>query len=1004
MKLGYCLSSLRLLVSGLFVSGLNAMANPPKAPALGDWQTHGQARLVQVATPVQSGAAHALQLCERAKPSDGAKLDLTATLTPGSIYNVSIWFRSSPGPRDRLLLRLLLEDAGEIRQIYVTAANSSEAEFAEIRGTFTAPSLRLNEKISLYLLTLNEATPLFIGDVKITPVTPPWQLLLQRSAGNDCYSLALSPQSQGENSTQAVRITLTASDETILAGPFVTLPAQTELTLPAGYYRLADSAAAETAPAASKEQVFAVGDPAVLLAAACARADAILARTDLAAYRGWIKFLRREAEVQKQRTSLTHTTALARAQRLDGWTRRILANPQIIASLRGEQEWAYESPADGSGQPFRVTIPAAYRPDQPLPVVMYLHGGGGFHLDRTPMAESAGALLVSVMGRSRRGSYIGLSEADALHVLDYVQAHWATDTRRIHLGGASMGGWGSFWLGSRYPHRWTSIRPACGWASTIPANNLVTLPVYALHSDDDWSVPILHVRNSLTRLNENGGTAILDETSGLGHNLHVYAEGLRRAEHWRARQFRPTSADVRRIDFTALDGTAVRSWWAEISEWGPAPRPARFAIRVGEANQIYAQLTNIARLRVDLSAGPFDLTKPLAVSIEGAVPLAMPAPLPAQIELVRTEKGWILSTATAAPPRRLHTPGGPLQLYDGSPLLIVYGTRGDARMQAALRAAAETASRNPNPGWPAPGTEIGPEGLSREDNLYGYLPLKADTAVTDDDVARCNLVLIGSAAQNTLVAWLADQLPVRLSDGVITCSDTQQFPAAHHALGLVHFNPLAPRRLLFWVATEDPAGYAPNATVTLLGARFPIGADLIIASATSSTLVAARSFDSHWQWTPGRARSPLLPATLQTHGALALARAEAIRRAIAADFAIATPTYPNLSTAACQTPGSTRVADINLFHYYEPIGIMELSGSELLAADRLLKAAATNSMWTCLHPQLDSSQIHATRLYRVALPISAIWSYCEQTRTAPRSYRQTELEMSEVLERFLIPE
>jgi predicted peptidase len=280
---------------------------------------------------------------------------------------------------------------------------------------------------------------------------------------------------------------------------------------------------------AASAQTAAAGDPAKALADARTRAEAALARADLAAYRGWIKFLRYEADAAASRQGTASQETAEKTQRLDDWVARITANPRLLATLSGVQEWAYESPVDGSGQPFKMAIPTDYDPTRPPALSVYMHGYSGNHLEHsTGMAAHPGSFDLAVLGRG--GGYRGLSEADVLHVIDYVQAHWTIDPDRINLNGGSMGGGGTYRLGSRYPHRWASGRPTCDYASNLPVANLITLPIYATHSDDDWTVSVLHDRGPLARLRELGGQAILDETTGYGHAVWNYKEGNQRGD------------------------------------------------------------------------------------------------------------------------------------------------------------------------------------------------------------------------------------------------------------------------------------------------------------------------------------------------------------------------------------------------------------------------------------------------------------------------------------------
>jgi dienelactone hydrolase len=727
-----------------------------------------------------------------------------------------------------------------------------------------------------------------------------------------------------------------------------------------------------------------------------------LQRPELAAYRGWLKFLRFEAAAAAQRSGPADETAVTNARRLDDWTRRIADNPDLLATLRGVQEWAYESPVDGSGQPFKMAIPADYDGVTPMVLNVYMHGSGGNHLEHaTELAAQPGAIEVAVLGRARDGGYRALSEADVLHAIDYIEAHWAIDPDRIRLKGGSMGGGGTYRLGTRFPHRWASGRPTCGYASHLPIANLLTLPVYATHSADDWVVSVMHQRAPLARLRAVGGQAILDETNGLGHAAWDYKEGNERGAAWVGSKTRPATRSVRRLEYTALDGTAVRSWWAEIVEWGDQPGNARFALTAGDASSLYAELTNIARLRLRLDESPFDRTRSLQVSVNGAIPLLLPAPLPASVELVHGTAGWKFATEPGRVPFRLHTPGSASLLYNGEPLLLVYGTRGTEVERIAMQAAADSASRSPSPVWPDDKGDAGPEGVPNNRNLYGQLPVKADAAVTDSDLARCHLVLIGTAAQNSVVARLAEALPVRFARGEVTCSDGVTFHGRELALGLVHFNPLAPERLIFWVASDTPATYAAGSLIPLLmagGASLasnPFGADLLILAGAVWTMVAARSFDSRWRWTPGRASSPLLDATFSTSAGLSGGVAKAICRATGADFALVgsygSPECPPVAA------GVTRVSDLAPLFANIPLGHFEIAGAGLL--DMASRIRASNS--GLLLPGLDETKIDPARNYRVALPVDQLWKFSQTLEMAPASYVGTRLDTRDAVERFL---
>jgi hypothetical protein len=746
-----------------------------------------------------------------------------------------------------------------------------------------------------------------------------------------------------------------------------------------------------------------------VFAEASARTEAALSRAELTAYRGWIKYLRYGAETAVARHGAASPEAAAEIRRLDDWVARISADPNLLAALSGVQEWAYESRADDSGQPFRMAIPTDYDPAHPAPLSVYMHGYSGNHIEHSiGMASHPGSFDLSVLGRGRGCGYRALSEADVLDVIDYVQAHWAIDPDRIHLNGGSMGGGATYRLGSRYPHRFASGRPTCGFASHLPMGNLITLPIYATHSADDWTVSVLHDRGPLARLRELGGQVIFDETNGYGHAAWDYKEGNERGAAWELLQVRPASRTVRRIDYTALDGGAMRGWWGEIAEWGVALKPARFVLVAGERNFLFAELTNVTRLRLRLAESPFDLAQPLQVAVNGAVPLTLPAPLPDTVVLARGESGWSFERMTQSAPFLLHTPGSALLLYEGDPLLIVYGTQGGDAERLAMRAAAEAAGKSPNPAWLDDSGDKGVDGVPHSQNLYGRLNTKADTAVTDADIARCHLVLIGTAAQNVVVARIEGRMPVHFGNDAVTCDDGVSLPGTHLAMGLVHYNPLAPDRLVFWVASDDASTYAANSAIpALMGGNngyipgTTCAADLLVMDATASTIVASRAFDSRWRWATDRARSPLLPPSIKTQTDFAVATGVALRQAAGADIGMTEVLPPPAGKFALQEV--TRVSDVTPLFYFSPVGTAEMSGTELADAVRSFATDGKSSLTLCTRFGINASALKADGIYRVAFPTALLGHFSEKAKMAPRNYRCTDLSVDEALERFLVP-
>ena len=66
----------------------------------------------------------------------------------------------------------------------------------------------------------------------------------------------------------------------------------------------------------------------------------------------------------------------------------------------------------------------------------------------------------------------------------------------------------------------------------------------------------------------------------------------------------------------------------------------------------------------------------------------------------------------------------------------------------------------------------------------GYLPVKDDTDVTDDDVRRANLILFGDPGSNRWISKILPQLPIQWTRDTIQLGK-DRYPAADHGVQLI---------------------------------------------------------------------------------------------------------------------------------------------------------------------------------------------------------------------------
>lgn len=730
------------------------------------------------------------------------------------------------------------------------------------------------------------------------------------------------------------------------------------------------------------------------------KAQALIQDEELSVYHGWLKYLIFDVEEVSKRPNVSEKAAAEKLARLEDWVARISADPNVIASLKGQQEWAYESEADSSGQPFIINIPEDYSSDEATPLSVFLHGANGDHQDHhQEYSNLRGKFFVSVLGRSRTGAYVGLAEADVLDVIDYVQANWNIDPDRIHLSGLSMGAGGVYQLASRYPHRFASASPICGTIHLKPYANLLTMPIYATFSIDDPQSPYGPIQDTFAKLSKMGGKAVLDTTVGLGHAAWTYEEGNRRNKLWTQKQIRPDSKDVRKIDYTAFDGQAVRGWWARIEKWGSSPQAARFVLNTDRQNQLYAKLENIDTLELLLDEAPFDPNKSLQVSINAKPPLIYDAPLPDSLYLINGDNGWAISDSIVRPEIRRRTPGGPNLLYNGDPLLIVYGTQGNEQENQAMLDAARIASQRKSATWKARGPGKVKDGVRGNELLYENLRIVADVDLSQADHQRNHLVLIGTATQNKVVSELSSRLPVSIDADRIRFSDGVMYPSSGYGLGLVHYNPEAPENLIFWVASNNPKLYRLDSPIPARMAHqsgivfYPAPPiDCLISKVDSPTMVAARSFDSDWRWNPRPSDDGRTSTKASDGPSYRKEFLTALRRAAGSDFAY---TF-GFGKGIPFVPGETYISDVVANHEYEKVGIVRVRGDVLERMSGNLPDEIGDFV-----PAPNLAEIDPQRVYTIAMPQIAIWVLVRASKTTAPDFYLTDVDVASVVDEML---
>ena len=196
---------------------------------------------------------------------------------------------------------------------------------------------------------------------------------------------------------------------------------------------------------------------------------------------------------------------------------------------------------------YRLYVPTRYDAARATPLVIALHGlGSGTsymmeYNNLVELAERYGYIVATPLGYNPRGWYgargqgnefnarsadpgpanLGaLSEKDVLNVLKIVRDGYNIDNRRIYLIDQSMGGGGTWYIGSKYADIWAALAPMAPAIYINPdiLENAKRLPVIAIQGDADQSVDVKVTRQWVDKMKALGMTYEYIEVPGGTHS------------------------------------------------------------------------------------------------------------------------------------------------------------------------------------------------------------------------------------------------------------------------------------------------------------------------------------------------------------------------------------------------------------------------------------------------------------------------------------------------------
>ena len=421
----------------------------------------------------------------------------------------------------------------------------------------------------------------------------------------------------------------------------------------------------------------------------------------------------------------------------------------------------YRSAADGADVSFNIHTPPQVDGVEKYPLLIMLSGG----LRITPNEQfphfQARPLRTGIWG------YRSISTYDAMQVVRLMKQNYPIDPDRVYLFGASAGGSGAMHLASCWPDEFAAVLPLIAAGNFYPLQNFFNLPVAFHHGDRDWVSSICNVRVQARRMQALGCPTVLKEYPGAGHGIPGSHEEL--ATWLFARKRNPAPLTLRHECETPSLG---RSYWLKIEELHDPHQRAHMEAEITDG---------IAAIR-PRNVTAFSLKTDLIPQVQqvqiGKFRLET-------AEYYRQTDGvWQIAARPPVPHIHPYEAGGAANLYQGDPLLIVYGTQGEHAGQ--LKAAAERLATCGGPSF----TPM---------RRYRF-PVVADKDLTKEQQANHNLILVGRPGENAVTEQLWPRLPLTIDNNVLSVANRAPLTVQNQVLSLLHPNPAHPGRLVYIVA------------------------------------------------------------------------------------------------------------------------------------------------------------------------------------------------------------
>jgi len=547
---------------------------------------------------------------------------------------------------------------------------------------------------------------------------------------------------------------------------------------------------------------------------------------------------------------------------------------QLITKSAGKIPWgstvteAYYSQAEGTGVLFAIHLPPAIDQQESLPMLVVAKKG--------PRVKPSAEFPFIEVKPSLRGiwGYRSISAYDMMQVIGFMKQHYPVDSNRVYLAGSSAGASGAMQLASTYPSEFAAVLPLVAVGTNYPLLNFKNLPVTIHHGVNDWTSSICNARVQAQRMQKLGCPVTLKEYPS-GHSIPGSHKPLM---EWMMNQKRNPSPQS--LSHQCETPSLGRSYWAHIREFQDPHQNATLEASVNDSDGRGKVIIHPKNIQA------FTLYPHLMPSVKAGIKTAEIGKTQLSLEgstkrldfRFRNDR-WILDAEriTDIPTKRPYHAGAAANLYQGEPLVIVYGTQSsDKNINSKLVASARKLSAC---GGPAPYL------------MSGRFPIVADSDLSPEQQANCNLILLGTPTENSVTQSIIGDLPITIRDRTLMVAERPALPLKNQVISLLYPHPQHPQRLVYILApftdSDGLTRFSKSPQSFLAGSdgfNRISQADLLVQN-LNHQIGRQMQFGKDWDWViyPG-ADNPI-PDRYSDRSDLALSHFKVMQKNSKADFA-----------------------------------------------------------------------------------------------------------------------